>query len=555
MVTKFNLTTREQMRIIKISFLLSILILTSFSLIAQKTPTNFKNPILPGFHPDPSICRVNDNYYMVTSSFEWFPGLPIFKSKDLVNWEQIGHVLDRPSQLQMKEGMGHSRGLWAPTIRFNKGKYYVICTAVDCGGNFFVTADNPEGPYSEPIFIADSPGMDPSLFFDDDGKCWFSGCHNGPKPDQKYPGEDRIYIQELDLKTGQLIGDRTIATSGHAINAPNAEAPHIYKINGQYYLIVAEGSTWENHAVTMFVSDKVNGKYTPFITNPLLTHRHLGNQIDITTIGHADMVQTQNGDWWAVMLGVRPIEGYNMLGRETFLTPVIFQGDIPIFNPGIGRVLMNEIRPNLSYSPVQAPPMRDEFTDKKLKFCWNFLRTPFDKWYTLDSENGGSLIMDVRPNRVQDRTNPSLIARRIEHHNYDALCAMTFEPKGQKEEAGMIVLQNNKFNYRLVLMQKEKTNFIQLYKTEAGNQILIAESPYQGNNICLAIKGEKLKCSFFFGINEKHLKQLGELSDATILSSNKAGGFIGPYIGMYCSSNGELTKNKAIFDWFEYHGK
>ena len=143
-----------------------LLLIFSFNVSAQKT---FKNPILPGFHPDPSICRVENDYYMVTSSFEWFPGLPIFHSKDLVNWEQIGHVLDRPSQLQMKDGLKASNGLWAPTIRYHQGTYYVICTATGCGGNFFVTADSPEGPYSEPIFIKDAPGIDPSLFFDEDG--------------------------------------------------------------------------------------------------------------------------------------------------------------------------------------------------------------------------------------------------------------------------------------------------------------------------------------------------------------------------------------------------
>lgn len=546
----------------KFTLTLTVLLLAcSAPLLAQETakqaeaPATFQNPILPGFHPDPSICRVDDDYYMVTSTFEWFPGLPIYKSKDLVNWEQIGHVLDRPSQLQMKEGMGHSRGLWAPTIRYNKGKFYVICTAVDAGGNFFVTAEKPEGPYSEPIFIQDSPGMDPSLFFDDDGKCWFSGCHNGPKPDQKYPGEDRIYIQELDLNTGQLTGERVIATSGFGINAPNAEAPHIYKINGKYYLIVAEGSTWENHAVTMFVSDKPNGKYEPFVANPLLSHRHLGNDIDITTIGHADLVQTQSGDWWAVMLGVRPIEGYNMLGRETFLTPVKFQGDMPIFNPGVGRVLMTDKRPDLPYTPVVKPAPRDEFDQEKLALCWNFLRTPFEKWYTLRPENGGTLVMNVRPNRVQDRTNPSLIARRIEHHRFDALCSMTFSPKNEHEEAGLIAMQNNRFNYRLVLERAGKQPVVRLYKTEGGDQTLVAEKPYSGKTVCFAMKGDKLKCSFFFGPDENNLEPIGGTQDETILSSNKAGGFIGPYVGMYCSSNGEPSKNKATFNWFEYNGE
>ena len=180
---------------------------------AQKT---FQNPVLPGFHPDPSLCRVGDDYYMVTSSFEWFPGLPVFHSRDLVNWEQIGHVLNRPSQLQMKPGLKASRGLWAPTIRYHDGMFYVICTATGCGGNFIVTSRCPEGPYSEPIFIEDAPGIDPSLFFDDDGKVWYCGSINGDNkvPPRRWPEEDRIYVQQIDVKTGRFLGERHIVTRG-----------------------------------------------------------------------------------------------------------------------------------------------------------------------------------------------------------------------------------------------------------------------------------------------------------------------------------------------------
>lgn len=203
---------------------------------------------------------------MVTSSFEWFPGLPVFHSKDLVNWEQIGHVLNRPSQLQMKDGLKASWGLWAPTIRYHNGLYYVICTATGCRWEtFFVTAKKPEGPYSEPIFIKDAPGIDPSLFFDDDGKAWYCGSINGndKTPPRRYPAEDRIYIQQLDLATGEFIGERHIVSSGYAINSPYAEAPHIYKINGKYYLMIAEGGTWEDHAVSIFTADQVTRSLYP----------------------------------------------------------------------------------------------------------------------------------------------------------------------------------------------------------------------------------------------------------------------------------------------------
>lgn len=535
-----------------IIFLLTLLLFCTTDATSQKT---FKNPILPGFHPDPSICRVDDDYYMVTSSFEWFPGLPIFHSKDLVNWEQIGHVLDRPSQLPMKDGLRPSNGLWAPTIRYHNGLYYVICTATGCGGNFLVTSKNPQGPYSEPIYIKDAPGIDPSLFFDDNGKVWYCGCINGESKEMpdRYDAEDRIYVQQLDPTTGQFIGKRHIVSSGYATNSPYAEAPHIYKINGKYYLMIAEGGTWENHAVTVLTADNVTGPYTPFVCNPVLTHRHLGHDIDITTIGHADLVQTQYGDWYAVMLGVRPINGYNMLGRETFLTPVSFQGDQPIFNPGIGRVLMEDKFPKLPEAPVKQLPVRDDFDASSLNFCWAFLRTPFTRWYQLKDSK---LYINLRPQKATELTNPSLIARRVQNSVFKTITTMHFTPSAPNEEAGMIIMQNYKFQYRLVLVGNANGNTeLRLIQVNDGQETIMASVPYNNHKIVLAIHGNGLKYSFLYGQSANELKYLKKDTDATLCSTNVARGFIGPFVGMYASSNGLSSETQAAFEWFDYKGE
>ena len=524
-----------------------VLFLLTIHINAQNT---FTNPIIPGFHPDPSICRVNDDYYLVTSSFEWFPGLPVFHSKDLVNWEQIGHVLTRPSQLQLKDGLAPSQGLWAPTIRYHNGLYYVICTAAGAGGNFFVTSEKPEGPYSEPVFIKDAPGIDPSLFFEDDGSVWYSGSINDEDvndPD-RWLHEDKIYLQQIDIRTGDLMGERYFLTSGYATNSPFAEAPHIYKINGKYYLVIAEGGTWEEHAVTVFTSDKLTGTYIPSISNPVLTHRHLGKKTDITTIGHADLVQTQYGDWYAVVLGVRPLEGYNMLGRETFLTSVEFQGGIPVFNPGKGRVLAEDRFPNLTPAPVKKVPDRDKFDGNRLNYCWSFLRTPYENWYLLN--NG--LTIKLRPQTSMQFANPSLIARRIQHHNFSSMLSMTFSPKKENEEAGLIVIQNDRFQYRLVLTRKGKDTVIRAVEVKDGKQTVLAEKKYQGKNIIMRMEGNGLKCSFSFGNSEENLTPLISGLDATLYSTNVAGGFIGPFVGMYAGSNGLKSANEAQFEWFEY---
>ncbi|HHE72603.1 MAG TPA: glycoside hydrolase family 43 protein, partial [Chloroflexi bacterium] len=286
-------------------------------------PQTFRNPILSGFYPDPSICRVGDDYYLVNSSFEYFPGLPIFHSRDLVHWRQIGHVLDRPEQLNL-DGVRPSGGLYAPTIRYHAGTFYVTNTLVDGPGpkgNFIVTATDPAGPWSEPVWLDDAPGIDPSLFFDEDGRVWYVG--NRHAFEGHYPGHCEIWLQELDLENMTLVGERYLLWDGALKGAVYAEGPHLYRVNDHYYLMIAEGGTGHDHAVTIARSDSITGPYYPNPRNPILTHRHLGQDYPIVGTGHADLVETQYGEWWMVALAMRPYDGYFYnLGRETFLIPV-----------------------------------------------------------------------------------------------------------------------------------------------------------------------------------------------------------------------------------------
>ena len=313
----------------------------------------FTNPVLPGFYPDPSICRVGDDYYLVTSTFAYFPGVPIFHSRDLVNWRQIGNVLDRPSQLNL-DGADHSGGIYAPTIRYHQGRFYMITTNVTHGGNFLVTAEDPAGPWSDPYWLEDAPGIDPSLFFDDDGKVYYTG--NRPNPGgMRYNGDCEIYLQELDLKTMRLTGEVHVLWKGALRKAIWPEGPHIYKVNGYYYLVIAEGGTAHEHAVTVARSEKITGPYIGNPVNPILTHRHLGRDYPIVNVGHGDLVETPNGEWWFVVLASRPYGGYyRNLGRETFLVPVRWENGWPVMSPGEGRVLFEYPCPDLPADDRQA---------------------------------------------------------------------------------------------------------------------------------------------------------------------------------------------------------
>lgn len=534
------------------------LVFGAFNILnAQETPLTFQNPVIPGFHPDPSVTRFGEDYYLVNSSFNMFPGIPIFHSKDLVNWKQIGHVLDRNEQLNMKTP-GNGGGVWAPTIRYHNGLFYVIVTckqcinSCNCGDNFYVTATNPSGPWSNPIWVDKSFGIDPTIFWDDDGKSYYIGSTHELEGGREWPSQDKIYISEIDLKTGKILTEPIVLTSGHATNAKYAEGPHIYKIKGKYLLMISEGGTWNNHAITTFEADKVTGPYTPTQVNPVLTHRHLGNDFAITTIGHADLVETQNGDWWSVMLGCRPIDGKYYLGRETFLTPVIFEGTTPIFNKGKGQVLLEDKRPNLPWHPFEKQT-KDDFNSNKLALDWNFIRTPQETWYKLKD---GILQIETRPEKITDKNNPSVIARRLEYFKSETTTKFKFKTKKYNEVAGLVTFQNENYQYQL-LKTKDSIKLLKVYNEDRKTQTItqVASVGFKNSDVVMRIVNDDMTLKFFYGEEENSLKQIGGNQDASVITTKVAGGFIGAYVGMYTSSNGKKSKNKAVFDWFEYKKK
>lgn len=524
-----------------------ILILVVFGFTAYAQPENYKNPVLSGFHPDPSICRVGEDYYLVNSSFEWYPGLPVYHSRDLVNWELIGYGIHRPNQVELPVGLKDSRGVYAPTIRYHKGVFYIINTCVQCKGNFYITATKPEGPWSDPVWLG-SRGIDPDLFWDDDGTCYYTG-HANITGVNDWPNKNGVWMQKLDLEQGKLVGERKQLTHGHAKNARWTEGPHLYKIDGKYMLMVAEGGTGFHHSVTVHHSDSVWGPYIPSHSNPVLTHRHLGKNYPIHSVGHADLVETQNGEWWSVMLAKRLVEGSTLLARETFLTPVSFENNegilTPVFNPGIGHLLNEQKRPNLPWTPLKKPSVLDEFQNTELNLYWNFLRTPYEKWYELKD---GNLKIQLRPEVLDSLVNPSFIARRIENHQFLASTQLEFKTKRDNEQAGLVIYRNSQNHFQLL---KEK-NEVVLIKTKKGKRKEIARLPYKGDTVIFAVKADNIKVEFKYGASEEQLQSIGGEEELTLISDEVAGGFNGPYIGMYATSNGENTKAVVKFNRFRY---
>ena len=535
----------------------------------------FLNPILAGFYPDPSLLKVEDDYYLITSTFAYFPGIPVFHSKDLKNWKQIGHVLDRPEQLNLN-GLGVSKGIFAPAIKYYNGTFYVTSTIVDGGGNFVVTAKNPAGPWSNPTWLPEVNGIDPSLFFDDD-KAYL--IYNSEAPDNKpiYPGHRTIRMYEFDYENLKVKGDNKIIINGGVDIAKKPiwiEGPHIYKKDGLYFLIPAEGGTAEDHSQVVFRSKNIDGPYIPWENNPILTQRHLDPKREYPVIctGHASLVETDNGEWWAAFLGCRPYKpfekNYYNTGRETFLAPVKWIDGWPVINPDFEEVQYRYPLPlEVTTGKVDIPfkgnfTLRDDFINPELHKSWIFLRTPVDKWYNFDSEKG-ELSINLRPETCAGNMNPSLIARRQQHSKGYGSTAIRFAPSSEYEKAGLLIFQDETHFYFLCKsLSSTGEEVVQLYKsnsdTSVSNMELITSDFLEKNNgkeLVLKIEVDESEFNFFYGYNVNNLKLLAEKIDATYLKIKSGFAFTGNVYAMYATSLGNpITNNKAVFDWFEYNG-
>jgi alpha-N-arabinofuranosidase len=409
----------------------------------KAAPGNYRNPILPGFHPDPSIVKVGQDFYLVTSTFGWFPGLPVFHSRDLVNWEQIGNAIDRPGMVDFTSMGIVADALYAPAITFHDGTFYILNTCVRCGGNFFVTAKDPAGPWSDPVWL-DFEGIDPSLFFDDDGRGWV--VNNGlPKGEILYEGHRAIWIQQFDAASGRLIGPRTQLVDGgvHPEDKPIwAEGPHLYKHDGWYYLMPAEGGTADRHSQTIYRSRAVEGPYEAGPFNPILTQRDLlpGRPDRVEATGHADLVKLDDGSWWGVFLATRPFADQDtLLGRETWLLPVRWVDGWPRFLDKGQAVPMEAAKPKL---PQGAPVDRSRWTERfdgPLSDEWLRMRNPSAvQWFGI--ENGLALV--AGSDAASSRGQPHFVGRRLRHPSAEFTARFSFAPEKAGDFAGLLAFMD-----------------------------------------------------------------------------------------------------------------
>ena len=497
------------------------------------------NPIIGGFHPDPSICRVGADFYIANSSFEWFPGVPIHHSRDLVHWRLVGNALDRASQLPLA-GIGHSGGIWAPTLRWHAGRFYLITTHVGGRGNLLVSATDPAGPWSEPIWI-DAQGYDPSLFFDDDGTCYLTKAGS----DQ---GGHGIVQYRIDPDSGEHRSPARLVWAGSG--GFGVEGPHLLRHGAWYYLLCAEGATHVGHMVTIARSAAADGPYTSCPRNPILTHRDQLVRTILAT-GHGDLVQAQDSSWWMVCLGIRShgslCMAQHVLGRETFLAPVTWEADgWPLVNAGAG--VAEEVASTLPDHSWPAPAPRDDFDADRLEPCWVFLRNPAPGCWSL-AERPGHLCLHGTTPSLETALSPSMMVRRQEHRDCRFRVRLSVQLPAPGDEAGLTVFLNGGHHQDFGLVRHASGIVLQLRRRADDIEQTAAVLPVTGTRIDLEAWCNPWAIGYFYAdptATPAPWTRLAKASTKT-LTTEFGGGFTGLMLGVYA-----LGSASAAFDWIDY---
>ncbi len=516
--------------------LLAILLVSQASILFGQS--TFKNPILTGMNPDPSICRVGDDFYLATSTFEYFPGVPIYHSKDLVHWKLIGHALDSKANCPLM-GAGSSGGNYAPAIRYSDGTFYVTCTNYGGEGSkgaFYVTATDPAGPWSDPVWIGNW-NVDPSILFANDSMYWVSPDNKGSFMVATYDPESKQFIKPLQLIAPGLGGS-------------SPEGPHMYKINDYYYLMSAEGGTGYEHREVIQRSKSPYGPFEASPYNPVVSNMN-NPESPFQAIGHADLVQLQDGSWWLVCLGIRPKGGkYQHLGRETFLAPVTWTDDgWPI--AGDHGVMKEEFAaPNLPEHTWEKEPVRDDFENTDLRLSWTFLRNPHHEDWSL-TECPGHLRLKGSKISFKEKDSPAYVARRQTAFNIAASTKIRFTPVAPNEEAGLVIRGNDDNHLSLVITIRNGKRVAMFRKFLQGKEAATEVVKIPDGEIVLRITATDTQYQFWVQEEGKRAVSLGTAATKDI-STEVIGGFTGAFIGMYASGNGKANTHPADFDWFDF---
>ncbi|HAS42776.1 MAG TPA: glycoside hydrolase 43 family protein [Microscillaceae bacterium] len=528
------------------------------------TKTTIQNPILRGFNPDPSIIRVENDYYIATSTFEWFPGVQIHHSRDLVHWQLITRPLNRRTQLDML-GVPDSCGVWAPCLSYHEGVYYLVFSNVKSFDgvwkdtpNYLVTTQDIRGDWSEPIFL-NSSGFDGSLFHDDDGRKWYTSMLMDHRKGKFFGG---IILQEYDPQAERLVGEVHYIFEGTELGC--TEGPHIYKKDGYYYLLLAEGGTEYNHAMTIARAREITGPYELHPQTPLVTSKNNPN-LALQKAGHGDLVQTQNGDWYGVFLVGRPLttRGRCITGRETAIQRFIWdEGEWITLVQGGSEPQVEVEAPNLPSYPFEPEPIREDFETDALNIHFQSLRLPVSAEWASLQERSGFLRLYGRESLASFHYQ-SLLARRVQHTYIEASTCVEFTPDNFQQMAGLVCYYNTSHYYYLYLSRdKARQKYLNIIACDKFNTTEPLEGLVDVSNmdrVYLKAVIRQADLQFYYAVEEGNWIKIGGTLDASILSDDYIQyhdgryrpAFTGAFVGICCQ---DLTGNKkhADFDWFDY---
>lgn len=496
----------------------------------------YKNPVIRGFNPDPSICRVGDDFYIVTSTFEYFPGVPIYHSKNLTEWELIGHCLTTAEQNSL-EGCGQSSGIYAPTIRYHEGTFFMTTTNVSSIRNFIVHTKDPKTGWSSPVKV-EQGGIDPTLFFDDEGKVYYAstGYDIGHR--------SCIQMSEIDPFTGEMFTDPKPISYGSGGAYP--EGPHIFKKGGYYYLLVAEGGTEYGHTETIHRSKNIYGPYEPAPHNPILAHQKLLGRTQIHCTGHADFVEDQNGNWWAVFLGIRTVS-YGLLhnlGRETFLAPVVWNEDgWPVI--GNNGTVETDMQGPLPAQPgKRTGGFRDEFCGHTLDLNWTFIRNPAPDCAIL-GKIPGCVTVQGDESLSTPRVSPGFIGVRQTEYEMSAKTKLVGDlVDGQR--AGLCAFYGSNHHYEIYLRRDKDKYFVGVNRRihDLESEVYLHEIDYV-SEIMFEMLGSDREYRFSYRTGETAvIAATGKLA-ALCTEGVEGTTFTGTFIGLFSQCGA------ASFDFFE----
>lgn len=504
-----------------------------------------ENPILRGFNPDPSIVRVEEDYYIAVSTFEWFPGVLIYHSRDLVNWNLVARPLDRVNQLDLI-GVPDSCGVWAPCLSYDDGTFYLVYSNVKSFDgpwkdtpNFLVTSDDIAGEWSDPIYLS-STGFDGSLFHESTGKKWFVSMIVDHRKEKLFGG---IVLQEYNQDQKKLVGEKFHLTDGTSLG--NTEAPHLYEKDGYYYLILAEGGTEYGHAVTMMRSKSLIGPYETHPNNAWITARHDPSH-PLQKCGHADIVESASGEWHAVFLTARPLteRGRCITGRETAIEKMVWKDGWPYLASEDTlprqRVWFDEVE-----EIYQGQTSIYNFNAEKLSLELQSLRVPITNDWCSTTDRKGYLRLYGRDS-LSSFHNQSMIARRVTEHHSRAIAILDYHPKQYQQMAGLVMYYNTcHWHYLHITVDDEGKRVLQIISCNNHQISESLEKPIslsQTNDIVLRTEwhADTIQCYYQDGSND--WIEVGKPLDGSILSDDyvREGGnryrpaFTGAFVGMCC---------------------